>query len=283
MTPRVIRLVFDPQVQIGPISLRWEAVALALSIGIALMVWARLLDDRPAVAMSDLGYVVLGIVPGAVVGGRVFHGIAYADAYILEPQSLFDLSRGSLSLLGAVLGGALFGAYVCLLLGYSPRRWAAAGALPLLLLIGLGKLSTSLAGGGQGETSDSSWALAFGGTGPWLSTDPAVPAHPAQIYEGTWVLTGFLAGSLLVRRNIILMRARLFTYAICWWLVGRTLISLTWRDEQVVGPLGAEGVSSAVILAAMVIAILRTTRSGPTQGLGAMKDHSRHNGSQGRG
>ncbi|MGI8533734.1 MAG: prolipoprotein diacylglyceryl transferase family protein, partial [Candidatus Limnocylindrales bacterium] len=238
-----MRVVFEPQVQVGPISLRWEAVGLALSIALALGLWARLLAGQRAVPISDLGYVVLGVVPGAVVGGRIFHGIAYADAYLLDPGALFDLSRGSISLVGAVLGGAFFGAYVCLLLGHSPRRWAAAGALPLLLLIGLGKLSLALAGGGQGGPSEAAWAVSFGGAGPWLSSDPAVPAHPAQIYEGVWVLMGFLCGSWLVRRGSVGMGARLLAYAVCWWLAGRTLVSLSWRDEPVIGPLGGEGVS----------------------------------------
>ena len=63
---------------------------------------------------------------------------------------MLDLGRGSASLVGAVIGGALSAAYICRLLGGKVGIWADAASVPMLLVIGLGKLALLLGGGGQG-------------------------------------------------------------------------------------------------------------------------------------
>jgi len=77
-----------------------------------------------------------------------------APVIALVPGSLLGVGSLSLplwlSLLGAVLGGALSGAYIAGLLEGTTRRWADLAALPMLLALGLGKLAQLLGGAGQG-------------------------------------------------------------------------------------------------------------------------------------
>ena len=63
----------------------------------------------------------------------------------------------------------------------------------LLLTLGLGKFAQLLGGSGQGTFFDGAWAVAFAPPGPWVSPLPGVPAHPAQVYEGLWLLAGSAA------------------------------------------------------------------------------------------
>jgi phosphatidylglycerol:prolipoprotein diacylglycerol transferase len=237
----VVRLAFDPQVDLGALAVRWQAIALVAIFLVALGCWwLSLRRTRPSVSPDDLLFVLLGIVPGALVGGRLVHGIVFMEAYLARPEAILDLSQGSLSLFGAVLGGFISGAYVCRLLGHSVRVWADATAVPLLLAIGLGKSSMVLAGGGQGLPFDGPWALSFNGPGPWLATDPGTAAHPSQLYEGAWALAGAML--LLVSRA---RRARpghgwVFLFAVGWWLAGRFLAGFTWRDDAWLAGLSAE-------------------------------------------
>jgi prolipoprotein diacylglyceryltransferase len=309
MRAALIEIAFDPVLHLGDLDIRWQTVGLTITLLIALGLAARIgsylpprvpivagpqYPDAPAVGSSasatelptaqrlrldDLAYIVLGIVPGAVVGGRVVHAIIFWDAYAADPSRLLDAGVGTLSLLGAVLGGALTGGYVAGLAAMSVRRWADALALPLLLALGLGKLAQLLGGSGQGAAFDGGWAVAFIGAGPWHGLSPELAAHPSQIYEGLWMLTGIplllrLVGSgpdlwralparLAPRRATPPTAGLLFLTALAWFLAGRVVVGFTWRDAVVAGPLnGEQAVALAILCGVLVGLAVRGARSG---------------------
>ena len=82
-----------------------------------------------------------------------------------------------------VVGGLLTGSYVASLLGAPVGRWWHTAVLPVLIVLGLGKLTMILGGAGQGTPSTAAWATAFLGPGPWGSLAPALPSDPSQAYE----------------------------------------------------------------------------------------------------
>jgi prolipoprotein diacylglyceryltransferase len=258
-----VTLDFPPIAELGAVQLPWRALALALAVTLALAWFTRRARSAfPDVPTGDLAFLVLGAIPGAVVGGRLVHGIAYAGAYAQEPGALFDLGRGSLSLAGAVVGGALTAAWLCGRLGYSPRAWADVAAPPLLLAIGGGKLAMLLAGAGQGLPWDGRGGVAFLGDGPWASLDPGTPAYPTQALEGTWALLGIPVLLVLERRLAGRGPAPSGALALAtaaWWLAGRAAVAIWWRDEPVAGPWGAEGLVALVLLGAAVALLARMT------------------------
>src|SRR6266542_3156338 len=165
MSPAVITLQFDPTVDLGGRLVRWETLALAAVIVLALSLaaWLAGRANRSAAAgvhgalrRDDLLYMVVGAVPGAVIGGRILHALDFYDYYfnVDTPAALLDPARGSLSLLGAVIGGTLTAAYVGWLIGAPLKRWLDVAIVPLLLAIGLGKLANVLGGAGQGAIID---------------------------------------------------------------------------------------------------------------------------------
>ena len=110
---------------------------------------------------------------------------------LADPSQIFDPFVGSLSLTGAVLGGTISAAFVA---QDRRRTGAVAGPTPrpcrCSSRMGFGKLAQLLGGSGQGLPFDGPWAVAFLGSGPWISADPALPSHPSQVYEGLWALAG---------------------------------------------------------------------------------------------
>lgn len=263
----VIELSFDPALRIGDLLIRWQTVGVTLALlaglGVAALIDGHLAEGatgRSALRLDDLVYIVLAVVPGAVVGGRVIHGLAFWEAYSSDPTRLLDASVGSLSLTGAMFGGAVTGIYVARLIGAPVRRWADAAAAPLLLAMGLGKLAQLLGGSGQGAPFDGPWAVAFLGPGPWISPTPALPAHPSQVYEGLWLLVGIpvilllairgslTGGGMLDRIRAAHGNGRLFVGMMIWFLVGRVIVGFTWRDDPVIGPLNAEQAIALAIL-----------------------------------
>lgn len=277
--PAVIEIALDAVVQVGGLDIRWQTigVTVALLAGLAL---AAAIVNRSArgLRMDDLGYLALGSVPGAVVGGRIVHGLAYWEFYATHPLRLIDPSAGSLSLLGAVLGGTLSAAYVATLLGSPRRRWADATAVPLLVILGLGKIAQFLGGSGQGTPFDGPWAVAFVGDGAWHSLNPDLPAHPAQLYEALWLLAGlplvlavggpgrdfgpFLARPLRVLAGPVRRDGTLFALVAAWFLLGRLVVGFTWRDDALIGPLNAEqAVALVALLGGLITLAIRRPKA----------------------
>lgn len=285
-TTALIQLDFDPILQLGELTVRWQTagVAIALIVGVALAARGRdqprppgpktepasrhpdapklvrpgeLIEARP-LRLDDMAFILLASVPGAVMGGRLVHGLVFWEAYSGQPERLLDPGLGSLSLLGAVLGGAATGSLMARLLAAPVRRWADAAAVPLLVALGLGKLAQFLGGSGQGAPTTGPWAVAFTGDRPWVSANPALPAHPAQLYEGLWLLLGALVVLGLaagVRRRHPRSGA-LFSAALVVFLLGRIVVGFSWRDQGLVGPLNAEQSLALVALAVLGMAAL---------------------------
>ncbi|HSK52623.1 MAG TPA: prolipoprotein diacylglyceryl transferase family protein [Clostridia bacterium] len=248
-----IALDFDPILRLGDIAIRWQAVALAAGI-LAALTWAAVAGRRHQLGADDLLFVVVGTVPGAVVGGRIGHVLGHADYYGANPQAIVDAAQGGLTLATAVAGGLLTGAIVARLLGTPVRWWLHLAAAPTLLAIAIGKLSMVLAGSGQGRPADAAWATAYVGPGPWASLAPDIPSHPAQVYEAL-VAAGVAAAVVLVlaagadrERS-----GRAFFAGIGLWALGRALVATTWRDAQVLGPLGVEQVLTLVLAAGCLV------------------------------
>lgn len=252
--PAVLELSFAPNFRLESLEINWEALALAVIFLVALTLWSIFLRAVPGGRRGDdVVYVVLAVLPGAVVVGRLAHVISFPDAYLADPRAVLDFSRGSLSLVGAVIGGALSGAYVGRLLGRPVASWADAAAGPLLLAIGVGKVAMVLGGAGQGAPTDGPLSIAFGGDGPWMGADPGMPAHPSQLYEGVLTLLAVPLLGRVVQRvrpgGAPILAGVLFLAAMTWWLGARALASVTWRDQPVIGPLGGEQAVTLVALA----------------------------------
>jgi prolipoprotein diacylglyceryltransferase len=298
----VLELGFDPLLRIGQLTIRWQTIGVTVALLAALALAALMAPDvsaqrpffrrrRPDLTphfpsapkidptgadqsgrrlrLDDMLLIVAGIVPGAVIGGRIVHALDFLGAYVAQPLSLFDPFVGTLSLLGAVLGGLASAVYVARLIGAPVRRWADAAAVPLLLALGLGKLAQLLGGSGQGLPFDGPWAIAFTGAGPWVSTVPQLSAHPAQVYEGLWLLVGIAVVLLLagarhkpLRVNPLVAWADrsaaegwLFVNALSWFLLGRLIVGFTWRDEATLGPLNTEQLLALVALIVTQVAV----------------------------
>jgi prolipoprotein diacylglyceryltransferase len=272
-TPAVISLAFDPTARIGDLAIRLETIALAITILGALLVAARIAGATSAdpfadvqmagwepprreghLRRDDLLFVVLGIIPGAVVGGRLGYALVHWDYFGAHPLAIVDPAIGSMQLSLAVLGGLLTGWTIATLLETPAGRWLHVATLPLLLALAVGKLGLVLGGDGQGQPSTLPWATAYSGDGPWGSLAPAIPSHPAQAYEAlatgvvALVMMGLLGSGRFRSRD-----GRAFFVALGLWAIVRFAVAFTWRDAAVLGPLRAD---QLIALGAFAVAVL---------------------------
>ncbi|MEA2547274.1 MAG: phosphatidylglycerol---prolipoprotein diacylglyceryl transferase [Chloroflexota bacterium] len=251
----LIAFDFDPLLHLGDGAVRWETIGVAAAIFVALVV-AGLTVRSLGLRVDDLLFVVLGIVPGAVVGGRLGYVFLYPAWFGSDPGRIVDPGVGSLELTLAVVGGALTGAIVAILLDGQPGRWLHAATLPTLLALAGGKLATLLGGRGQGQPWDGDWATAYLGPGPWGSLAPQVPSHPSQVYEAlvTIAILVIVMGLLRIRA-VRRPDGRAFLIAIAAWAVGRALVATTWRDPVASGPFRLEQVIDVAVAAGAIVLV----------------------------
>jgi phosphatidylglycerol:prolipoprotein diacylglycerol transferase len=267
----VIQLNFDPYLRLGGQAVRWETLAVAGVILLTLVVAGILAGRQPglsgdgaALRRDDLLFIVLGIVPGAVIGGRLGYVLIHFDYYQADPALIVDPASGGLALTGAVVLGTLTGAYVARLLEEPLGRWLNVAAVALLLGLGLGKLAQVLGGNGQGVLASVSWATAYAGSGPWGVLGPELPAYPAQVFEA-------LGDALVLAVILVLGRVgpfrlsdgRRYLVAVGGWAIVRFLVASFWRDALVAGPLRAEQVMDLVVLIGALALLVVVVRRRP--------------------
>ncbi|MEA2605620.1 MAG: Prolipoprotein diacylglyceryl transferase [Chloroflexota bacterium] len=257
MPTAVLAFDFDPLLHLGDGAVRWETVAIAGAIFTTLVV-AGLAARAAGLRVDDLLFVVLGLVPGAVVGGRLGYVLLHPAFFTDVPGRILDPGVGSLELTLGVVGGAITGSLVALLLDGRPGPWLRVATIPALVLLALGKLAMILGGTGQGLPTSGEPATAYLGPGPWGSLGPAIPAIPSQALEAiatAVVLVVVVMASFLPQ----LRRAdgRLFLVALAGWALGRAIVASTWRDPAVAGSFRAEQlIDGAVAIGAGVLALM---------------------------
>ena len=194
MDPILLALSYpsiDPVlVRIGPVEIRWYALAYIGGLPCAWGFVRRLVRSRPAGSrlMDDRAVddLLFWATLGVIVGGRLGYAIFYKPGFYLEnPERVLALWQG-----GMAFHGGLIGVVLAIVLFCRKRRIdmfsvgdLAASAVPLGLL--LGRLANFVNGELWGRVSDVSWAMVFPGGGP-------LPRHPSQLYEA------FLEGLLLL-------------------------------------------------------------------------------------
>ena len=258
---------FDPFAHVfGDLVVRWGTIAL-VAVLIAALVLAGIQARGAGLQWGDVPFIVVGIVPGAIVGGRFGYALLHIDYYARTPDRLLDPSLGGLELGLGVVGGVLTGVYLARLLGTAAGRWLHVATAPVLLSLGVGKLTLVLTGSGQGVPSDAVWATAYVGPGPWGSLAPALPSIPSQAFEGIAILLVLVGLTVAVGLGAFGRRdGRLFFVGIGLWALARAAVSTTWRDPIVAAGLQVGGLIALGIAAGCLALLVYLTvrRRRPT-------------------
>ena len=265
--PAAISLAFDPVVGIGDLEVRAQTVLLAVILLAGLLLAARIghLTPQPGpyvppppLRLDDIPFLVLGIVPGAVVGGRLEYVLVHLDYYLANPGAIVDPGQGGLGLALAVVGGIAGGIVIARLVGAPAGRWMHAGVLPLLFVLAAGKLASLVSGEGQGLPSDVAWATTYAGPGPWASLAPEVASHPSQVYEAIATTLVIVLIGLSLRLGAFGRRdgAALLAGVVLWG-IARGAVAFTWRDAPVAGLFRAEHLVLAVVIGGCIGGLLR--------------------------
>jgi phosphatidylglycerol:prolipoprotein diacylglycerol transferase len=178
--------VFDPiALQIGPIAIRWYALAYIGGIVLgwiyarALLKSEKLWGGPPPISLPQFDDFILWVTVGIIVGGRTGYVLFYNPGFfIAHPAEIFELWKGGMSFHGGFLGCVaavmLFARKNNISILSLGDITTAVGPIGLFL----GRLANFINSELWGRTADPSlpWAMVFPNGGP-------LPRHPSQLYE----------------------------------------------------------------------------------------------------
>ena len=210
MIPVLLFPQFDPViVQLGPLAIRWYALAYIGSLLLGWRIMRRLVQRTPVVATPEqtddfLTWATLGVV----LGGRLGYVLFYQPSrFFAEPLSIFAVWEGGMSFHGGAVGVTVALILFCrqqriALLGFADRI-----AVVVPIGLGLGRIANFINGELWGRPAPDwlPWAMIFPNAGP-------VPRHPSQIYQALMEgLLLFLLLWFLARREAIRARFGMLT------------------------------------------------------------------------
>jgi phosphatidylglycerol:prolipoprotein diacylglycerol transferase len=170
-------------VEIGPLPIRWYALAYIAGLAFGWLYARRLVADdalwggTPRPTRESLDDLIVFAAFGIIVGGRLGHVLFYGrDFYFAHPEEIVKTWNGGMAfhggLIGAIVGMSVF--------AYREKlSWlsvADIGATVAPIGIFFGRLANFIKPEMWGRPSDLPWAMVFPGAGD-------VPRHPSQLYE----------------------------------------------------------------------------------------------------
>lgn len=178
--------------QIGPVAIRWYALAYIVGIVIGWWYARRLVDNaRPwggpaPFSKIDLDDFVTWAVVGIIVGGRLGFVLFYAPGFYLQnPMAALAVWQGGMSFHGGLIGVSL--AMVLFCRARAIALWPFVDVIAAVAPFGLlfGRIANFINAELWGRVTDVPWAVVFPNAGP-------LPRHPSQLYEA------FLEGLVLL-------------------------------------------------------------------------------------
>jgi len=187
--------------QIGPLTIRYYGVLLALAFIIGYFIAVKLAKEK-GIDKEPLQELLLYIIIGVLVGERIFHVIFYnLNYFISNPIEILYIWRGGISSHGGIIGGMIAIALFCKKHKLNFYDIADLIVIPAALGGVFVRIGNFINGELVGRITNVPWAVEFAGY--------EGKRHPSQLYEAFKNFVIFLA-LFNIRRIKNLPRGLLF-------------------------------------------------------------------------
>jgi phosphatidylglycerol:prolipoprotein diacylglycerol transferase len=219
----------DPvALQLGPLAIRWYALAYIAGVLLGWAMAARLAAKsphgvKPKHIEDSLSWIILGIVLGGRIGYVLFYNL---DFYLQHPVDALMLWHGGMAFHGGLLGVILATYLFCRRAKIS--YFAFTDIIACVVPIGLffGRIANFINGELYGRTTDAPWGMVFPHGGD-------TPRHPSQLYQASMegVLLFIIMAVLVRQPKIMARRGALSGFFLLFYGVFRA-IGETFREPD---------------------------------------------------
>lgn len=244
--------------KLGPISVAWYGILIAIGIVLAFLVVQREMVKR-GMDQEFLTDLLIWAVPISIISARIYYVMFTWDFYKDHPDQIIQIWNGGIAIHGALIG-AFLTTYI-----YTKKKgisfWkvvdiAAPGILIGQIIGRWGNFVNQEAHGGPvsqhflENTIIPDWIMK-------QMTIDGVTYHPTFLYESLWNIVALII--LLLLRKVALKRGEMFLFYLVWYSAGRFFIESMRTDSlYVIGELrAAQLVSIITIIVAVLIFIVR--------------------------
>ena len=176
-------------IEIGPIAIRWYALAYIAGILLGWWYAIRLVKaerfwapwgGKPPLSAPQVDDFILWATLGIILGGRIgyilFYGFIYEPEIYADPMKWLAIWEGGMSFHGGLIGVILAVILFSIVKGLDMVRVGdiVASVTPIGLFTG--RLANFINGELWGKPTDVPWAMVF-------PTGGDIPRHPSQLYE----------------------------------------------------------------------------------------------------
>lgn len=164
-------------VQIGPVAIRWYALAYLVGILIGWWLLKRICKKYDfSLSKNQLEDLVFYITLGIILGGRLGYVLFYGESLFHNWFEVFEIWKGGMSFHGGAIGVIV--ALFCFAKRYGFAFFKLSDIVVLVVPIGLflGRLANFVNDELWGRVTDVPWAVRFPSGG-------FLPRHPSQLYE----------------------------------------------------------------------------------------------------
>ncbi len=163
----------------GPITVRWYGLAyIAGFICAGFILWRISKRWRVRVDEDALLTVMLCVIVGVIVGGRLGYVLVYGNGYYLShPDQILAFSNGGMSFHGGLIGALLSGIVAARFTHIPYLTLADMGCIAAPIGLFFGRCANFVNGELWGAPTDLPWGVVFGGSAGMM------PRHPSQLYE----------------------------------------------------------------------------------------------------
>jgi phosphatidylglycerol:prolipoprotein diacylglycerol transferase len=237
--------------QVGPLTIRWYGLLMALAMGLGLWLAYREARRRGLDADSLLKTSELALL-GALVGARLYYVLFNLDYYSQFPRKIVAVWEGGLAIHGGLLGGLLVGGGYAWARRLPLRRYLDVVAPSIILGQAIGRWGNFFNEEAFGTPTDLPWKLYISPGQRPLAYAQAEHFHPAFLYESLWDLGVFALLFWGLRGPLARAPGALFLAYVGLYSLGRFVTEAVRTDPLMLGSLR---IAQAVSLAGVALAL----------------------------
>ena len=256
--------------ELGPISIRYYALAIILGVVLAVTIGSRRAQamGAPKPLVSDVAVLA---VPFGVIGGRIYHVITTPEPYFGangDLVSIFYIWEGGLGIWGAIALGAL-GAWIAFRyfkrkgeVGISFAQFADAIAPGILVAQAIGRFGNWFNQELFGRPTDLPWGLEIEIGNRPFGYSQFETFHPTFLYEAIW--SSLIALLLIaITSKLASHPGRIFALYVALYSLGRLFIEQLRIDtaNEILG--FRLNTWTSIVIAALALVLFSRLKSVP--------------------